>query len=88
LSNCGSKRSSRGLNRFKRADERPFEAVKAISEFNQRAYELSDARSCKRCRTSTSAKLSRVFHPLRFQRWAFSDLNPSLWWLDAGGARP
>ena len=28
------------LNRFKRADERPFEAVKAVSEFNQRAYEL------------------------------------------------
>jgi hypothetical protein len=28
------------LNRFKRTDERPFEAVKAVSEFNQRAYEL------------------------------------------------
>jgi hypothetical protein len=23
----------------------------------------------------------RHFHPLRFQRWAFSDLNPLLWWL-------
>ena len=28
------------LNRFDRADEKPFEAVAAISEFNQRAYEL------------------------------------------------
>src|SRR5215813_11426065 len=28
------------LNRFKRADEKPFEAVEAVSEFNQRAYEL------------------------------------------------
>ena len=28
-----------------------------------------------------SAKLSRQFHPLRFQRWAFSDLNPWLGWL-------
>ena len=28
------------LNRFERADEKPFEAVAAVSEFNQRAYEL------------------------------------------------
>src|SRR5215831_8298958 len=28
------------LNRFQRADEKPFEAVAAVSEFNQRAYEL------------------------------------------------
>ena len=46
------------LNRFERADEKPFEAVAAVSEFNQRAYELFaqplvqamsneyDARSC------------------------------------------
>jgi hypothetical protein len=28
-----------------------------------------------------TAKLGREFHPLRFQRWAFSDLNPWLAWL-------
>jgi hypothetical protein len=28
-----------------------------------------------------TAKLGRQFHPLRFQRWAFSDLNPWLAWL-------
>ena len=28
------------LNRFERADEKPFEAVAALSDFNQRAYEL------------------------------------------------
>jgi hypothetical protein len=28
-----------------------------------------------------SAKLAREFHPLRFQRWAMSDLNPWCWWL-------
>jgi hypothetical protein len=27
------------------------------------------------------AKLRRQFHPLRFQRWSFSDLNPWLSWL-------
>src|SRR3974390_2655601 len=28
------------LNRFQRADEQPFEAVAAVSDFNQRAYEM------------------------------------------------
>ena len=28
-----------------------------------------------------TAKLRRQFHPLRFQRWALSDLNPWLGWL-------
>jgi hypothetical protein len=27
------------------------------------------------------ARLQRVFHPLRWQRWAVSDLNPCMWWL-------
>jgi pimeloyl-ACP methyl ester carboxylesterase len=69
------------LNRFKRADERPFEAVKAISEFNQRAYELFGRPLVQTLSNEYAARLSREFHPLRFQRWAFSDLNPWLWWL-------
>jgi len=69
------------LNRFKRADERPFEAVRAISEYNQRAYELFGRPLVQALSNEYVAKLSRQFHPLRFQRWAFSDLNPSLWWL-------
>jgi pimeloyl-ACP methyl ester carboxylesterase len=69
------------LNRFKRADERPFEAVKVMSEFNQRAYELFGRPVVQAMSNEYVAKLSRVFHPLRFQRWAFSDLNPALWWL-------
>ena len=28
------------LNRFKREDEKPFDAVEELSDFNQRAYEL------------------------------------------------
>jgi len=69
------------LNRFKRADERPFEAVKVISEFNQRAYELFGRPLVQALTNDYAAKLSREFHPLRFQRWVFSDLNPWLWWL-------
>ena len=69
------------LNRFKRADEKPFEAVSAVSEFNQRAYELFARPLVQSMSNEYSAKLSREFHPLRFQRWAVSDLNPLLWWL-------
>ena len=69
------------LNRMKRADERPFEAVAAISEFNQRAYELFGRPFVQATSNEVTAKLGRQFHPLRFQRWAISDLNPLLAWL-------
>ena len=69
------------LNRFKRVDERPFEAVKAVAESNQRAYELFGRPLVQGLSNEYAAKLSREFHPLRLQRWAFSDLNPWLWWL-------
>ena len=63
------------LNRFERDDEKPFEAVAAISEFNQRAYELF-ARplvqaTSQRDRPRSS---SREFHPLRVA--ALGDLRP------------
>jgi pimeloyl-ACP methyl ester carboxylesterase len=69
------------LNRFKRVDEKPFEAAKVVSEFNQRAYELFGRPLVKALANEYGAKLAREFHPLRFQRWAFSDLNPFLSWL-------
>jgi pimeloyl-ACP methyl ester carboxylesterase len=69
------------LNRFKRADEKPFEAVEAVSEFNQRAYELFARPMVQAFSNEYGAKLGREFHPLRFQRWALSDLNPWLAWL-------
>ncbi len=69
------------LNRFKRADEKPFEAVSAISDFNQRAYELFARPLIQSVSNEYSAKLQREFHPLRFQRWSLSDWNPWMWWL-------
>jgi len=70
------------LNRFHRGDERPFEAVAAISEFNQRAYELFAQPLVQATSNAYTAKLSRQFHPMRFQRWVFSDLlNPWMAWL-------
>jgi pimeloyl-ACP methyl ester carboxylesterase len=69
------------LNRLQRADEKPFEAVAAVSDFNQRAYELFAQPFVQSLGNEVTAKLSRDFHSLRFQRWAFSDLNPWLAWL-------
>jgi hypothetical protein len=69
------------LNRFERADEKPFEAVAAVSDFNQRAYELFAQPLVQATANEYTAKLRRQFHPLRFQRWALSDLNPWLAWL-------
>jgi pimeloyl-ACP methyl ester carboxylesterase len=69
------------LNRLERADEEPFEAVAAISEFNQRAYELFAQPFVQSLGNEVTAKVSRQFHPLRFQRWALSDFNPWLAWV-------
>jgi len=69
------------LNRFQRADEKPFQAVDAISEFNQRAYELFLQPFVRASSNAFTARLARQFHPLRFQRWLVSDLNPWFRWL-------
>jgi pimeloyl-ACP methyl ester carboxylesterase len=69
------------LNRLKRADEKPFEAVAAVSEFNQRAYELFGQPLVQALSSDYTAKLGRELHPLRATRWAISDLNPWLQWL-------
>ncbi len=69
------------LNRFDRVDEQPFEAVAAVSEFNQRAYELFAQPFVQSMSNELGAKIRRQFHPLRAQRWAFSDLNPWMAWV-------
>ncbi|MCU0950243.1 MAG: DUF3141 domain-containing protein [Burkholderiaceae bacterium] len=71
------------LNRLKRDDEKPFEAVAKISEFNQRAYELFARPLVQAMTTETAAQAGREYHPLRLSRWAWSDVNPALWWLPA-----
>jgi hypothetical protein len=65
------------FNRFERVDELPFEAVKQVSDFNQRAYEPF----VQAMANDTTASMLRAFHPLRAQRWMFSDYNPWLAWL-------
>ncbi|MCC8404044.1 DUF3141 domain-containing protein [Paraburkholderia sp. MMS20-SJTN17] len=72
---------ARHFNRFKREDEKPFEAVAELSEFNQRAYELFVQPWVQWMSNEATARWLREMHPLRSQRWAFSDLNPWLGWL-------
>jgi pimeloyl-ACP methyl ester carboxylesterase len=75
------------FNRLGRVDEKAFEAVEAVSEFNQRAYELFAQPLVQRMSNEHTAELLRMFHPLRLQRWAVSDLNPWCAWLaPAAGA--
>jgi pimeloyl-ACP methyl ester carboxylesterase len=69
------------LNRMQRVDEKPFEAVAAISEFNQRVYELFAQPFVQATSNEFIATMVRRFHPLRVQRWACSDFNPWLAWL-------
>src|SRR5512134_1402834 len=74
------------LNRLQRVDEKPFEAVAAISEFSQRAYELFAQPFVQAMSNEFAASMPRRLHPLRLQRWAFSDLNPWLAWLAPAAA--
>ncbi|HEX6019977.1 MAG TPA: DUF3141 domain-containing protein, partial [Burkholderiaceae bacterium] len=69
------------LNRLGRVDEKPFEAVAAVSELNQRAYELFARPWVQAMSNEASAQWLRDMHPLRMQNWAISNLNPWLAWL-------
>jgi hypothetical protein len=70
------------LNRFERLDEKPFEAVAAVSELNQRAYELLARPFVKAMANEASARAARNLHPLRVERWAYSEVNPALFWVE------
>jgi pimeloyl-ACP methyl ester carboxylesterase len=68
-------------NRFKRVDEKPFQAVEALSDFNQRAYELFAQPLVQAMSNEFAARIQRELHPLRVQQASWSDLNPWLAWL-------
>jgi pimeloyl-ACP methyl ester carboxylesterase len=66
------------LQKYDRVDEKPFEAVAALSELTERAYELLVRPAVREATPEWVAKALREFHPLRVQRWWFSDRNPLL----------
>jgi len=69
----------RRLQKYDRIDERPFQAVAALSELLERAYSLLVRPFVRDATPEWFAKASREFHPLRMQYWALSDKNPWLW---------
>jgi len=71
----------RKFQRFDRKDEKVFDAVAAVSEFNERAYELFARPLVQATANEATARVLRDFHPLRASRWSWSDLNPMTWWL-------
>ena len=74
------------LQKFDRVDEKPFEAVAALSELNERAYELLVRPMVREAVPEWLGKVLREWHPLRVQRWWFSDRNPLLAGLPAMAA--
>jgi hypothetical protein len=62
-----------------RADERSFEVVQRVSEVNTGLYEKVMAPLVRAMANDSTAQLARNLHPLRMQRWLFSDLNPMMW---------
>jgi pimeloyl-ACP methyl ester carboxylesterase len=74
------------LQKYDRRDEKPFEAVAALSELNERAYELLVRPVVREAMPEWLAKVLREWHPLRVQRWWFSDRNPLLAGLPAAAA--
>ena len=69
----------RALQKYDRVDEKPFEAVAALSELSERAYSLLARPFVRQMMPEWFAKTLRDFHPLRVQYWALSDKNPLLW---------
>jgi pimeloyl-ACP methyl ester carboxylesterase len=64
-----------------RGDERAFEVVNRISEINQGLYNTFVSPLAKAVSNEAAARAVRDANPARFERWAFSDLNPWMWWV-------
>jgi pimeloyl-ACP methyl ester carboxylesterase len=69
----------RKLNRLERKDEKAFAVVATLSEATERLYDLFARPFIRPLVNEGMAAWARAFHPLRWPRWAVSDLNPLLW---------
>ena len=68
-------------------DEGAFYPVKEFSDFNDRWYRTFVRPWVKMFVTDFSADLMRQIHPLRVQRYLFSDMNPCTWPLKMAAPR-
>ena len=73
----------RQLNKLDRRDEKPFEVVAEVSALTEKFYSLFVRPLVRPLVNESIAEMGRMFHPLRWQRWAISDLNPLFWPLPA-----
>jgi pimeloyl-ACP methyl ester carboxylesterase len=64
-----------------RGDERAFEVVSRVSEINQGLYDTFMSPMVKAFSNDAAARMTRDANPARMERWAFSDLNPWMWWV-------
>ncbi|MEP7060792.1 MAG: DUF3141 domain-containing protein [Betaproteobacteria bacterium] len=71
----------RGGRGNERVDEKPFEAVAALSELLERAYSLLARPVVRAMVPDWFANATRDLHPLRVRQWALSDKNPWMWTL-------
>ena len=60
-------------------DERGFQALAKVSDFNATCYRAFLRPWIRAMVNETTAELGRQLHPLRVQRYLFSDLNPFMW---------
>jgi hypothetical protein len=68
--------SLRRINKLERRDEKPFELVEELSTINEKLYAIYERPFIRSLVTEKTAETGRNLHPLRVQRWLFSDLNP------------
>jgi hypothetical protein len=66
-----------------RGDERAFEVVNRVSQINQGLYDTFASPFVKAMSNEATARPARDLNPARMERWAFSDLNPWMWWVKA-----
>jgi pimeloyl-ACP methyl ester carboxylesterase len=64
-----------------RGDERAFEVVNRVSQINQGLYDTFLSPVVKAFSNEAAARMMRDANPARMERWAFSDLNPWMWWV-------
>jgi pimeloyl-ACP methyl ester carboxylesterase len=73
----------RRINKLERRDEKAFEVVAEVSALGEKVYSLFVRPFIRPLVNEQMAEVGRLFHPLRWQRWALSDVNPFQWWLPA-----
>ncbi len=66
-----------------REDEQAFETVARISEINEGLYDTFVSPWVRLCANEATAEALRLMHPLRLERFMFSDMNPMMWPLQA-----